>query len=111
MYIANLIDKHFEDFINLCQSYKVDKIYAFGSSITDHFDPLKSDIDIVVNIDIDDPIDRGEALLSFWDGLEILFSRRVDLLTEASIRNPYLKKNIERTKRLIYDRERKEILI
>jgi predicted nucleotidyltransferase len=51
-------------FVDLCRSHKVDKIYAFGSSITDHFDPEASDIDIVVTIDSDDPADRGESLLS-----------------------------------------------
>lgn len=111
MYLLKLIDTHFEEFINLCQEHRVDKIYAFGSSITSHFDPLISDIDIIVTIGIDDPADRGEALLSFWDKLEVLFSKKVDLLTEDSILNPYLRKNIDSTKRLIYDRERKEVLI
>ncbi len=97
-----LIKESYSDFVDLCRSHKVDKIYAFGSSITDHFDPKTSDIDVVVKIDIDDPVDRGEALLSLWDNLEILFNRKVDLLTEDSIRNPYLKSNINRTKKLIY---------
>jgi hypothetical protein len=89
----------------------VDKIYAFGSSITDHFDPITSDIDVVVKIDIEDPADRGEALLSLWDKLEVLFKRMVDLLTEESIRNPYLKANINRTKKLIYDREGEKVFV
>lgn len=46
-----------------------------------------------------------EALLSLWDKLEALFKRKVDLLTEDSIRNPYLKSNINRTKKLVYDGE------
>jgi hypothetical protein len=89
----------------------VDKIYAFGSSITDHFDPITSDIDVVVKIDIEDPADCGEALLSLWDKLEVLFKRKVDLLTEESIRNPYLKANINRTKKLIYDREGEKVIV
>lgn len=99
-----LIRERYTDFVDLCRSHKVDKIYAFGSSITDQFDPKTSDIDIVVTVDIDDPVDRGEALISLWDKLEALFKRKVDLLTEDSIRNPYLKSNINRTKKLIYDR-------
>ena|SRR5882672_3521013 len=103
MDLKTLIKEKYTDFVDLCRTHKVDKMYAFGSSITHHFDPQTSDIDIVVKIDIDDPADRGEALLSLWDNLEILFKRKVDLLTEDSIRNPYLKTNIERTKKLIYD--------
>ncbi|MBS1979024.1 MAG: nucleotidyltransferase domain-containing protein [Bacteroidetes bacterium] len=111
MDLMTLIRERYTDFVELCRSHKVDKIYAFGSSITDHFDSEKSDIDIVVKVDIDDPIDRGEALLSLWDKLEGLFKWKVDLLTEDSIRNPYLKANIDRTKKLIYDREGENVFV
>lgn len=105
MDLISLIKERYTDFVDLCRSHQVDKLYAFGSSITNHFDPNTSDIDVVVKIDIDDPAERGEALLSLWDELEALFRRKVDLLTDDSIRNPYLKSSIDRTKRLIYDRD------
>ncbi len=111
MDLTTLINERYTDFVELCRSHKVDKLYAFGSSITDHFDPKTSDIDVVVKIDIDDPADRGEALLSLWDNLEILFKRKVDLLTDDSIRNPYLRSNIDRTKKLIYDREGEKVFV
>ena len=111
MDLTTLIKERYTDFVDLCRSHKVDKIYAFGSSITDRFDPKTSDIDVVIKIDIEDPADRGEALLSLWDNLEILFKRKVDLLTEDSIRNPYLKSNIDRTKKLIYDREGEKVFV
>ena len=111
MGLSELISQKYDDFFNLCKEHKVDKFYAFGSSITEHFDPDKSDIDIVVKIGIEDPADRGEALLSLWDKLEALFKRKVDLLTEDSIKNPYLKSNIDRTKKLIYDGEREKVFV
>lgn len=111
MDLMTLIKDKRADFVELCRTHKVEKIYAFGSSITDHFNPLTSDIDIVVKIDIENAADRGEALLSLWDNLEILFGRKVDLLTEDSIRNPYLKSNIDRTKKLIYDGEGEKVFV
>jgi uncharacterized protein len=111
MDLMTLIRENHTAFVDLCRSHKVNKIYAFGSSITDHFDPKLSDIDVVVKVDIDDPADRGEALLSLWDKLEALFQRKVDLLTEDSIRNPYLKSNINRTKKLIYDGEGEKVFV
>ena len=107
MNLTSLIHDKYGEFVNLCRHHKVDKIYAFGSSITDHFDPEKSDIDLVVKLSIEDPIDYGESLLSFWDELELLFKRKLDLLTDESINNPYLRKSIESTKKLIYDGQRK----
>ncbi len=111
MDLMTLIRERYTEFVELCRAHKVDKIYAFGSSITDHFDSQTSDIDIVVKIDIEDAADRGEALLSLWDKLEIFFQRKVDLLTDDSIRNPYLRSNIDRTKKLIYDGEGENVFV
>ncbi|KXK23814.1 MAG: DNA polymerase beta domain-containing protein [Bacteroidetes bacterium OLB12] len=111
MDLMAILKERYSDFVELCRTHKVDKIYAFGSSVTNHFNPQKSDIDLVVKVDIDDPVDRGEALLSLWDNLEELFKRKVDLLTEDSIRNPYLKANINRTKKLIYDGEGEKVFV
>lgn len=111
MYIKEFIKLNLKNFVDLCHEHSVNKIYAFGSSINNKFDLKNSDIDLVVDISIEEPADRGEALISLWDKLELLFGRKIDLLTENSINNPYLKINIDRTKTLIYDREREEVLI
>ncbi|MCF6358758.1 MAG: nucleotidyltransferase domain-containing protein [Draconibacterium sp.] len=78
-------------------------LYAFGSSVTNKFDFEKSDIDLVVEIEESDPIAKGEKLISFWDKLEEFFKRRVDLITNPNIRNPYLRQSIDKSKILIYD--------
>ena len=110
MNLLSLLKEKRVDFTELCRAHQVEIMYAFGSSITDRFNSQTSDIDLVVKVDVADPADRGETLLSLWDQLELLFERKVDLLTEESIKNPYLKGTIERTKRLIYDRSRKEVV-
>ncbi|RLD55766.1 MAG: DNA polymerase subunit beta [Bacteroidetes bacterium] len=111
MIIKDLINKKLPDFINLCQSHEVKYIYAFGSSVTDKFDYKKSDIDLIVEINDTDPIDKGEKLISLWDKLENFFQRKVDLLTDKPIKNPYLRNSIESTKILIYDGKSQKILI
>jgi predicted nucleotidyltransferase len=111
MIIIDEISGKKDDFLLLCKAHKVKYLYAFGSSVSDHFDPLNSDIDLLVEIDSIDPIDRGEKLLSLWDLFEIFFDRKVDLLTEGSIRNPFLRRNIDSTKVLVYDGSGKKILI
>ena len=111
MFIKDEILKQSNDFKALCQIHKVKYVYAFGSSITDKFDTLKSDIDLLVDIDDPDPIERGEKLISLWDKFELFFQRKVDLLTDSSIQNPYLRKSIDSTKILIYDGHGSKILI
>lgn len=111
MLLGEEILKQKEQFGNLCQSHKVRYLYAFGSSITEKFDTQKSDIDLIVEVDEADPVKKGDYLLSLWDNFEAFFHRKVDLLTESSLKNPYLRKSIESTKILIYDGTRAKILI
>ncbi len=53
--ITTLKERH-ADFIKICNFHQVEKIYAFGSSITDHFGPAKSDIDLIVELAVQDPM-------------------------------------------------------
>ena len=110
MIIQDEILKNTSAFIALCKNHKVRYLYAFGSATTDSFDPNTSDIDLLVEIDASDPIERGEKLLSLWDTFEQFFHRKVDLLTDSSIRNPYLRQSIDSTKILIYDRKGSKVL-
>ncbi|HBH24976.1 MAG TPA: DNA polymerase subunit beta [Cytophagales bacterium] len=103
MIISDEISKRLDDFKVVCSNHGVRYLYAFGSSVTDKFDSETSDIDLLVEIDDPDPIERGEKLISLWDTFEDFFHRKVDLLTDSSIRNPFLRKSIDSTKILIYD--------
>jgi predicted nucleotidyltransferase len=111
MIVKDEILKHLSDFKTLCQNHNVRYLYAFGSSTTDQFDSEKSDIDLLVEIDAADPLERGEKLLSLWDTFENFFHRKVDLLTDSSIKNPYLRKSIDSTKVLIYDGQGAQIFV
>ncbi|MGA9590407.1 MAG: nucleotidyltransferase domain-containing protein [Salegentibacter sp.] len=84
-------------------------LYVFGSATTAQFDEDTSDVDLLIEIDEKDPLERGEKLLAIWDKLEEFFQRKVDLLTPSSLINPVLRKKIEATKVLIYDGKRQEI--
>jgi len=111
MILKDEILKKRQDFTILCKNHNVKYLYAFGSSVSERFDNDKSDIDLLVEIDSEDPIDRGEKLLSLWDLFEAFFMRKVDLLTDSSIRNPFLRKSIDSTKVLIYDGPGQQVLI
>ena len=111
MMIKDEICTKSKDFMVICLNYNVKYLYAFGSSVTDCFDKQKSDIDLLVEIDDPDPIERGEKLISLWDLFEKFFKRRVDLLTESSIHNPFLRNSIDSTEILIYDGSGQKIFV
>jgi len=94
----------------LCRKYRVSRLYAFGSIVSGAFDVKTSDIDLqVVLLPIKDPVSKGLTLLELWDELEKLFERKVDLLTDQPIKNPFFRKALEETKILVYDRASQEV--
>ena len=92
-----------EKLFELCQKYSVLKLYAFGSVLSNSFNN-ESDIDLIVELQNFSPVEKGENLMKLWSELEYLFLRKVDLLTNKNIKNPYLKKEIDKTKTLLYDK-------
>jgi predicted nucleotidyltransferase len=103
MNLKETIHQSPKDFMSLCKNYDVKNLYAFGSSITENFNEASSDIDLLVELNTEDPLKRGQNLIDLWDKLEAFFKRKVDLLTSSSIKNPILRRSIEATKILIYD--------
>lgn len=111
MNLKESIKSKTSDFLALCKSHNVSSLHAFGSSVNENFDENSSDIDLLIEIDKHDPIERGESLMNIWDQFESFFERKVDLLTSSSIKNPILKKNIDSTKVLIYDGKKRKVFI
>jgi uncharacterized protein len=87
---------------DLCRRYHVRRLELFGSATGGRFNPAQSDVDFLVQFD---PLE-GRAYLDAYFGLlvalESLFGRHVDLLSNPTIRNPYLRESIEQSRQLIY---------
>lgn len=99
-----LVEEKLEDVRRLCEQYGVRKLTIFGSAVDGTFDPERSDLDFVVDIPNDgDSMERGHRYRRFWDALEELFSRRVDLVTLEGVRNPFLRHSIVTTQRPLYE--------
>lgn len=98
----NLIYDNIDKIIALCKKYKVKNMYVFGSILTSRFND-DSDVDLLVNYEPEsDPLVLGENAINLYLDLQDVFGRRVDLVNEQFIKNPYFKKEVEDTKRLIY---------
>lgn len=105
-YMAQRMDQLSE----LCRKHGVSRLYAFGSIVSGTFDIRTSDIDLQVELlPIEDPVSKGVILLELWDELEKLFEKKVDMLTDQPIKNPFFRKALEETKILVYDRASQEV--
>ena len=86
----------------LCRAHHVRRLAVFGSAVRDDFDPVRSDVDLLVEfepIGFDRYFDNKSELRK---GLANIFARKIDLLTYSSIRNPYLRREIESANELLY---------
>lgn len=85
----------------LCQKHKIAYVDAFGSIARDEGDE-KSDIDLI--IEFEEP--RLEAIsqryFGFLHDMEDTFHCKVDLLTQKSLKNPYLIESINKDRVRIY---------
>jgi len=86
---------------DLCRKYKVRKLFAFGSVLTERFNE-QSDIDLIADFDKNEINDFFINFFDFKYSMEDVFGRKVDLLEDKPIKNSYLRKSIENTKALIY---------
>lgn len=96
-----LIENNIQKIIDLCKKHKVHKLFVFGSILTNRFNE-KSDVDLVVDFNKSEVTDYFDNYFDFKYSLEDLLGRKIDLLEEQTIKNPYLKKSVDATKILIF---------
>ena len=99
--LMKLITSNIDTIKALCNKYHVKTLFAFGSVTRDELKP-DSDIDLLVDIDSNDPISYSDNYFDLKFQLEQLLKRHIDLLELRAIKNQYLKQNIENSKVLVY---------
>jgi hypothetical protein len=90
-----------DDLKRLCSMYSVKSMYVFGSVCTDNFNN-NSDIDILISFDNLSIEKYTDNYFELHYKLQDLFGRKIDLLTDKSLSNPYFIKGLEQTKQLVY---------
>lgn len=89
------------DIQNLCAALQIKKLHAFGSVTTNRFGP-ESDVDFLVDLGELEPGQYADRYFELAEKLEGMLGRKVDLVTERSLENPYFIQSIEQTKQLLY---------
>ncbi len=99
--MQHFINSKMDDLTILCKKYEVKTMYVFGSACTDRF-TNDSDIDILVSF-LDISIEKyTDNYFDLHYKLQDLLGRKIDLITENSLTNPYFIETIEETKQLLY---------
>ena len=98
----SLIEKNRTALAELCRQHRVKTLDLFGSATGPGFDPATSDLDFLVEFEDLEPRAYSDAYFGLLEGLNVLFQRTVDLVTDSSIHNPYFRESVERTRTPLY---------
>ncbi len=96
-----IIEKNKDKIRALCNKHRVTRLFVFGSVLTDNFNK-SSDIDLLVDFSGVDLYDYADNYFDLKKSLEKLLKRQIDLLEDKAVKNPYLRKSIDSSKKMIY---------
>ena len=106
----DIIKENINAIRRLCDQHAVEELYVFGSVVTGGL-VKESDIDLLVKFSGVEPSEYFDNYMDFKESLEDLFSRTVDLVEVQTVKNPILKRSIERNKVHLYGRESTQITV
>jgi predicted nucleotidyltransferase len=99
-----LFDWKEEQLAALCRASGARRLDAFGSVVRQDFDADSSDLDFLVEFDDIAPSAYAAAYFELKSGLERLFARKVDLVTSASLVNPFFIERLASERKTVYAR-------
>lgn len=99
--INPVLQSKLSEVTHLLKAHMVKRAYAFGSVCTDYFND-QSDVDFIVVFD-DVPLENyADNFFELEDELKEILKRDVDVVTEKTLKNPFLIEEINKTKTLLY---------
>ena len=98
-----IIKTKLPELATICRRHKITSLYLFGSANTEQFNK-DSDIDLLVTFGDIDLFDYFDNFMDLKGALERMLDRKIDLIEEKTVRNPVLRRAIDRNKTLIYGR-------
>jgi predicted nucleotidyltransferase len=96
-----LIEHKIAELRNLCKEFDVARMYVFGSASSENF-TVDSDIDLLISFKDISFEKYTDNYFDLHEQLELLLEKKVDLITERSLTNPYFIASLENSKKLIY---------
>ena len=100
--VNSVLEQNQEKLAQACREFGVERLELFGSAARNDFDPRCSDFDFIVRFRDPDTAGYADRYLAFAETLEQILGRRVDLITERSLRNPLLLREIQNDRIALY---------
>lgn len=100
--MTGVLEKKRQAIAEACVRHGVVRLDAFGSALRDDFRPDESDLDLLVEFGPMEPYARVDAYFGMLEELRSLLGLEIDLVMAGAVRNPYIARDIERTRRMLY---------
>lgn len=100
--MTNVLENRRQAIAEICARYCVVRLDAFGSALRDDFRPGESDLDLLVEFGPMQPYARVDAYFGLREELRALLGLEIDLVMAGAVKNPYIARDIERTRRMLY---------
>jgi predicted nucleotidyltransferase len=99
-----LVENNMAAIRDFCKKHHVKSLYLIGSATTDSFFNSESDVDFLYRFNKDEIVemDYADNYFDLLFSLQELLNRKVDLVAEEKLRNPYFIESINLTRTLIY---------
>jgi len=98
-----MFETHRAEISSLCRRFHVRRLDLFGSAARGMDFTYQSDLDFLVVYEPSYSAPALNDLFNFRDELSVLLGRRVDLIMESALRNPFLRSAIERSRQPLYE--------
>ena len=96
------LNEHRHEVVALCRRFGVRRLEVFGSASSGEFDPDRSDIDFLVELEPLEGTSRFDSFFGLKEALEALLGRPVDLVDPSALDNPYFAEMVEHTRQELY---------
>ena len=93
------IERYRTDIEKACREFSLRSVGLVGSGARADFHD-ESDVDFIVAFEGDNEL--FDRFFGFKERLEMIFARPVDLIEERAVRNPYLRRTLQRDRISIY---------
>jgi len=104
MTMQPIISKKKKELDALCIKLGIVRLYIFGSAISETDFTDESDLDFLISFDEKmSPEEYAENYFLFHEQLRKLFQRKIDVITDRSLSNPYFIQSLNHQKVLIYE--------
>jgi uncharacterized protein len=97
-----LVAERRDEIAELCRRFGVRRLDLFGSAADGRFDEATSDLDFVADFADTDVPGYAFRFIDFAEALEALFGRRVDVVTERSIKRPRFRASVAAQRQPVY---------